>query len=135
MCGRKKISITIIAISKNSNLSLADKVSHFKGCNYFPITKTSELETFMIKHFNYIFFPIAHETKLTIKSEKVQIIQCIGGSNELPEEYENNKEDMVKPSKEVKFEFGSAFSSELLNKDGKFYTKGGLILLKINMMS
>ena len=129
----KKISITIIAISRNSNLSLADKVSHFKGCNYFPITKTSELETFMIKNFNYIFFPIAHETKLTIKSEKVQIIKCVGGSNELPDEYENNKEDIVKPSKEVKFEFGSAFSSELLNKDGNFYTKGGLILLKINI--
>ena len=40
----KGISITIIAISENSNLSLADKICHFKGCNYFSITKNSELE-------------------------------------------------------------------------------------------
>ena len=128
----KKISITIIAISQNSNLSLADKVCHFRGCNYFPITKTSELETFMIKNLKYIFFPIAHEIKLTVKSENSHILKCVGGGNELSDEFENNKEDIKKPSKEVTFELGSSFSSELLKRDDKVYTKGGLVLLKIN---
>ena len=135
----KGISITIIAISSNSNLSLADKISHFKGCNYFSITKSSELETYLVKQFNYIFFPIAHETKLTIKSENSQIIKCVGGDNEITDELENNdNNDAINSnSKEVSFNLGSAFSSELINiKDNegndKLYINGGLILLKIN---
>ena len=134
----KGISITIIAISEESNLTLADKVCHFKGCNYFSITKSSELETFMVKNFNYIFFPIAHNTKLNIISENSQIIKCIGGDNELPDDFENNESiEIPKPQKEISFEFGSAFSSELIRiKDNEgndnIYTKGGLILLKVN---
>ena len=96
-CAEEKgVSITIIAISSVSNLSLADKLSYFKGCNYFPITNTSDLETFMAKNFNYIFFPIAHDTKITIKSN-AQIIKCIGGENDLPNEYinQNNKDDTL----------------------------------------
>ena len=49
----KGISITLMAISSESNLSLADKLSHFKGCNYFPIAKSSDLETFLVKNFKY----------------------------------------------------------------------------------
>ena len=130
----KNISITIIAISRNSVLSLADKVCQFKGCNYFSITKSSELEKFMIKNFNYIFFPIAHEIKLTIKSENSSILKCIGGYNELPLNF-SHEDDGVEPpnaSKEISFDIGSAFSSELIKIDNKIYIKGGLILLKIN---
>ena len=129
----KNISITIIAISRNSILSLADKVCQLKGCNYFSITESCELEKFMIKNFNYIFFPIAHETKLTIKSENSNILKCIGGYNELPYEFSHEDGDEApNPSKEISFEIGSAFSSELIKIDNKIYTKGGLILLKIN---
>ena len=53
----KGVSITIMAISSDSNLTLADKLFHFKGCNYFAITKSSDLETFLVKNFNYAFFP------------------------------------------------------------------------------
>ena len=129
----KNISITIIAISRYSILSLADKVCKFKGCNYFSVTESCELEKFMIKNFNYIFFPIAHETKLTIKSENSNILKCIGGYNELS--YDFSHEDGYEapnPSKEISFDIGSAFSSELIKIDNKIYTKGGLILLKIN---
>ena len=51
----KNISITIIAISSESNLKLADKVCHFKGCNYFPLSKSSELEDYFAENFDYIF--------------------------------------------------------------------------------
>ena len=134
----KGVSITIIAISSESNLSLADKLSHFKGCNYFPITNTSDLENFLAKNFNYIFFPIAYDTKITIKSN-AQIIKCIGGENELSDEYINkdNKDEAPNPSNKLVFNFGSAFSSDLLKKidnngSEKLYSRGGLILLKIN---
>jgi uncharacterized protein YegL len=134
----KGVSITIMAISSESNLSLADKLSHFKGCNYFPITKSSDLETFLVKDFNYIFFPIAYDTKIKINSN-VQILKCVGGENTMSDEYMNidNKDEAPKPSNEVSFDFGSAFSSDLLKirdnlGEEKFYSRGGLILLKIN---
>jgi len=117
----KGISITIMAISSESNLTLADKLSHFKGCNYFPICKSSDLETYLVKNFNYIFFPIAYETKLTIKSENAQIIKCIGGENEIFDEYENRNNEFAPSApvlnNEIIFNFGSAFSSELLRMD------------------
>ena len=134
----KGVSITLMAISSESNLSLADKLSHFKGCNYFPIVKSSDLGIFLVKNFNYIFFPIAYDTKLKIKSN-VQIMNCAGGDNKISDEYANkdNKDEAPNPSNEYLFEFGSDFSSDLLrlkDKDDsvKLYNKGGLILLKIN---
>ena len=134
----KGISITIIAISSNSNLTLADKVCKYKGCNYFSITQSSDLETFLVKYYNYIFFPIAHELKLTVKSENSHIIKCIGADNEFTDEYENQDNTKVKDTKkEISFDLGSVFSSEIItikDKEGedKLYVKGGLILLKIN---
>ena len=134
----KDVSITLMAISSESNLSLADKLSHFKGCNYFPITKSSDLETFLVKDFNYIFFPISYDTKIKINSN-VQILKCVGGENTMSDEYMNidNKDEAPKPSNEVSFDFGSAFSSDLLKirdnlGEEKLYSRGGLILLKIN---
>ena len=134
----KDVSITLMAISSESNLSLADKLSHFKGCNYFPIAKSSDLETFLVKNLNYIFFPIAYDTKLKIKSN-VQIMNCVGGDNNISDEYDNkdNEDEAPNPSNEVLFKFGSDFSSDLLrikDTDGsmRLYNKGGLILLKIN---
>jgi hypothetical protein len=127
-----------MAISSESNLSLADKLCHLKGCNYFPITNSSDLETFLIKNFNYIFFPIAYDTKVTIKSN-AQILKCVGGGNDLFDEFNNrnNKVEAPNPSNEITFDFGTAFSSEILkikdiNGVEKLYSKGGLILLKIN---
>ena len=128
----KGVSIPIMAISSDSNLTLADRLSHFKGCNYFPITKSSDLETFLVKNFNYAFFPIAHGTKITIKSENAKIIKCIGGENEISNEFENNEEIAPYPSNEISFDFGSVFSSSLLNESEKIFSRGGLILLKIN---
>ena len=129
----KGVSITIMAISSESNLNLADKLCHFKGCNYFPITNSSDLETFLVKNFNYIFFPIAFDTKLKIKSN-AQILKCVGGGNNLLDEFnnQNNRDDAPNPSNEIKFDFGTAFSSDILKINEKLYSKGGLILLKIN---
>ena len=135
----KGIFITIIAISSNSNLTLADKVCKYKGCNYFSITQSSELETFLAKYYQYIFFPIAHELKLTIKSENSHLIKCIGADNEFTDEYEypDNTNKVKVTQKEISFDLGSVFSSEIItikDKEGedKLFVKGGLILLKIN---
>ena len=82
------ISVTIMSISSESNLALADKVCNFKGCNYFPICKSSDLDLYLVKNFKYIFFPVYYDTKLTIKSDNAQISKCIGGGNEICDEFE-----------------------------------------------
>ena len=82
---------TIMAISSESNIALADKLCHFNGCNYFTIAKSTDLEYYLVQNFDYFFFPIAHQTKLTIKSENANIIKCIGGENEVLDELSSEK--------------------------------------------
>jgi len=129
----KGISVTIMCISSESNLALADKVCNFKGCNYFPICKSSDLDLYLVKNFNYIFFPICYDTKLTIKSDNAQIYKCIGGGNEIFDEFENkNNESAPSISNEITFNLDSIFSSDILKVNDKIYSKGGLILLKVS---
>ena len=103
----KNISITFMAIGSESNLDLADKLCDFKGCNYFPITKTEELENYLTTNFKNIFFPVAHNTKITVncKNKDVKISKCIGASNPEPNININN---------EKIFNFGSCFPSDLI---------------------
>ena len=129
----KHISVTIMCISSESNLALADKVCNFKGCNYFPICKSSDLDLYLVKNFKYIFFPICYDTKLTIKSENAQISKCFGGGNEIIDEYENrNNESAPGLSNEITFNLGSIFSSDILKINDNIYSRGGQNILKIN---
>ena len=126
------IPCTIIAISSESNIALADKVCHFPGCNYFTVTKSSELEDYLVKNYNYIFFPIAYQTKMTVKSENAKIIKCIGDKNNILDELDKDKNNDLYKENNIEFDFGTAFSSELMLYKDKTYSKGGLILLKIS---
>ena len=121
---------TIMAISSESNIALADKLCHFNGCNYFTIAKSTDLEYYLVQNFNYFFFPIAHQTKLTIKSENANIIKCIGGENEVLDELNSEKKEINK--NKVEYDFGTSFSSKMIKSKEKYYSKGGLILIKIS---
>ena len=121
---------TIMAISSESNIALADKLCHFNGCNYFTIAKSTDLEYYLVQNFDYFFFPIAHQTKLTIKSENANIIKCIGGENEVLDELNSVKKDINK--NKVEYDFGTSFSSKMIKAKEKYYSKGGLILIKIS---
>ena len=128
----KNISITFMAIGSESNLDLADKLCDFKGCNYFPITKTKELENYLTTNFKNIFFPVAHNTKIRVncKNNGVKISKCIGASN---------PEASINPNNESIFNFGSCFPSDLItlkeNNEEKKYINGGIVLLKIETTS
>ena len=128
----KNISITFMAIGSDSNLSLADKLCDFKGCNYFPITNTEEIEKYLTTNFKNIFFPIANSTKIRIKCNNTNVIitKCIGGSNP-----EINKD----ANNEIFFNIGSCFPSDIITlkeKDvDKLYVQGGIIMLKIETTS
>ena len=129
---KNNISITFMAIGSESNLSLADKLCDFKGCNYFPITDTEEIENYLSTNFKNIFFPIINSTKIKIKcnNTNVKITKCIGGSNP-----EINKD----ANNEIFFNLGSSFPSDIINlkeKDvEKIYVKGGIVILKIETKS
>ena len=133
---KKEIPITIMAISSEANLILAEKLSKFKGCNYFSIYKSSDLENYLVKNFNYIFFPIAYDTKIIVKSENTKFLRCFGGENDLIDEFDNKNEDFSPApldfNNEIIFNLGSTFSSNLLKIKDNLYSKGGLILLKLN---
>ena len=123
-----KVPCTIMAISSESNIALADKLCHFDGCNYFTIAKSSDLEEYLVQNFNYYFFPIAYKTKLTINSENARILKCVGGEKDILDELNNNKEQQNE--KKIEYDFGTCFSSKMILLD-KQYSKGGLILIKI----
>lgn len=88
-----RIPVTVLAISSESNVALADKLCHFRGCNYFTVTKSSDLDNYLVQNFNYIFFPITYETKLIISSQNAKIIKCIGGDSTVLDEAINKKND------------------------------------------
>lgn len=125
---QKNISITFMAIGSDSNLSLADKLCDFKGCNYFPITKMEEIENYLFTNFKNIFFPVANNTKIKIKCKNsdVKINKCIGGSE---------PEINITANNESFFNIGSSFPSEIIklkdNENEKDYVRGGIVLLKI----
>ena len=126
----KHISITFMAIGSESNLDLADKLCDFEGCNYFPIAKSKELESYLVTNFKNIFFPVANNTKISVrcKNKDVKICKCIGGSN--PSIDTNANEDYF-------FNIGSCFPSEIItikeNNEEKQYVQGGIVLLKIEV--
>jgi len=128
----KHISITFMAIGSDSNLSLADKLCDFEGCNYFPIAKSEELESYLVTNFKNIFFPVANNTKINVrcKNKDAKISKCIGGSN--PSIDTNANDDSF-------FNIGSCFPSEIItikeNDEEKKYVKGGIVLLKIETKS
>ena len=124
-----KVPCTVMAISSESNIALADKLCHFDGCNYFTIAKSSDLEYYLVQNFDYFFFPIAYQTKLTIISEKVRIIKCIGGENDVLDELTNHENK--RGENKIEFNLGTSFSSKMIELD-KNYSKGGLILLKLS---
>ena len=127
-----KIPCTIIAISSESNIALADKLSHFPGCNYFTVIKSTDLENYLVNNFNYIFFPVAYELKMKIKSDNAKIIKCIGDQNTILDEFDKNKNQNAVIENKVEFDFGTSFSSDMLFLKDKAYSKGGYILLKIS---
>ena len=124
-----KVPCTIIAISSESNTILADKLCHFPGCNYFTVVKSSDLENYLVQNFQFIFFPIAYETKLTVTSENAKIIKCIGDDKNILDEIGQRKNEVN--DNKIQFDFGTSFSSQVMILD-KMYSKGGLILLKIS---
>jgi hypothetical protein len=92
------------------------------------VIKSNDLEDYLVNNFNYIFFPIAYETKLKIKSDNAKIIKCIGDQNTILDELDKNP---VIENK-IEFDLGTAFSSQLILEKNRAFSKGGLILLKIS---
>ena len=128
----KNISITFMTIGSDSNLSLADKLCEFKGCNYFSIAKTEELENFLVTNFKNIFFPVVHKAKLHVvcKNNNINIAKCIGYSG---------PEININANNESIFNIGTCFPSEIItlkedDKD-KNYVEGGIFLLKLQSLS
>ena len=116
-----KIEITIIGISQDANSHLAEVVSYEKGCNYYNVLYSNDLEKYLVKQFNYICFPYSYNVKIKYNSTNLKVVKCLGVGDKKIEE--GNNLDIC--------EMGSAVPSELKLINGENYMEGGLILLKL----
>ena len=116
-----KIEITIIGISQDANCHLAEVVAYEKGCNYYNVLYSDDLEKYLVKQFNYICFPYSYNVKVKYNSTNLKVVECLGVGDKKIEE--GNNLDIC--------EMGSAVPSELKLINGENYMEGGLILLKL----
>ena len=114
------IEVTIIGISQDANSHLAKIVSYEKGCNYYNVLESKDLEKYLVKQFNYLCFPYAYDIKIRYQSNNLKVIETIGVGDK---KIEGNNVKIC--------DIGSAIPSELKMIDGNFYMEGGLILLKL----
>ena len=104
----KGIYISILCISPTGNDSLAELVAYERGCNYYVITNSKDIEKHLVKEFNYICFPCNYKQKLTFVSNDMKIKECYGiGKSintkleEQVKQYENKYKDKLLKNKEM----------------------------------
>ena len=115
-----EIEVTIIGISQDANSHLAKVVSYEKGCNYYNVLESNDLEKYLVKQFNYLCFPYAYNINIKYQSNNLKVIETIGVGDK---KIEGNNVKIC--------DIGSAIPSELKMIDGNYYMEGGLILLKL----
>ena len=115
-----EIEVTIIGISQDANSHLAKVVSYEKGCNYYNVLESNDLEKYLVKQFNYLCFPYAYNINIKYQSNNLKVIETIGVGEK---KIEGNNVKIC--------DIGSAVPSELKMINGNYYMEGGLILLKL----
>ena len=120
----KKIEITIIGISQDANSHLAELVAYEKGCNYYNVLNSDDLEKYLVKRFNYICFPYCYNAKIKYTSKDLKVVESIGVGDK---EINGNDVDIC--------EMGSGVPSELNIINDEIYMQGGLILLKLKQQN
>ena len=115
-----EIEVTIIGISQDANSHLAKVVSYEKGCNYYNVLESNDLEKYLVRQFNYLCFPYAYNINIKYQSNNLKVIETIGVGDK---KIEGNNVKIC--------EIGSAVPSELKMINGNYYMEGGLILLKL----
>ena len=115
-----KIEITIIGISQDANSHLAEIVAYEKGCNYYNVLNSSDLEKYLVKQFNYLCFPYSYNVKVKYNSKNLKVVECIGAGDK---KIEGNDVDVC--------DIGCSIPSDLKIINDEIYMEGGLILLKL----
>ena len=118
------IEVSIIGISQDANSHLAKIVSYEKGCNYYNVLESQDLEKYLVKQFNYLCFPYAYNIKIRYQSNNLKVIETIGVGDK---KIEGNNVNIC--------DIGSAVPSELKMINGNYFMEGGLILLKLEKQS
>ena len=114
------IEVSIIGISQDANSHLAKIVSYERGCNYYNVLESKDLEKYLVKQFNYLCFPYSYDIKIRYQSNNLKVIGTIGVGDK---KIEGNNVKIC--------DIGSAVPSELKMINGNYYMEGGLILLKL----
>ena len=115
-----QIEITIIGISQDANSHLAEIVSYDRGCNYFNVLNSNDLDKYLVQNFNYMCFPYSYNINLKYKSNNLIVEKCIGAGEK---ELKGNDVNICNIS--------CAIPSPLKIINDETFMEGGLILLKL----
>lgn len=74
----KDIYTTIVGIGQNANLLLAEKVSKAVGFNYIACFNKKDIDFCLIEKYKFLFFPIAVDISLDLKSSQVELVDVYG---------------------------------------------------------
>ena len=116
----EQIEITIIGISQDANSHLAEIVSYDRGCNYFNVLSSNDLNKYLVQNFNYMCFPYSYNINLKYKSNNLKVVKCIGAGEK---EINGNEVNICNIS--------CAIPSPLKIINNEIFMEGGLILLKL----
>ena len=120
------IELTVILI-EHQNVKLANSLCYNRGCSYFCFSKKEDIEKYIDNHLNYMLFPHSYDYDVVYTSTNSKIYKCIGvGKAEI--DSKKTKEGMKTRSL---MNTKSSFPSDLIVRKGEYYSKGGLILLKV----
>lgn len=104
----KHIELTLIGISQDANSHLAEIVTYERGCSYFNVLTSKDLEKYLVKDFNYFCFPYSYDLKIKFGSGDSKVTQCIGvgekkiESEKLIVENDNVDGNFLKHKRELK---------------------------------
>ena len=120
------IELTFILI-EHQNVKLTNSLCYNRGCSYFCFSKKEDIEKYIDNHLNYMLFPHSYDYDVVYTSTNSKIYKCIGvGKAEI--DSKKTKEGMKTRSL---MNTKSSFPSDLIVRKGEYYSKGGLILLKV----
>ena len=116
------IYTTFIAVGMDANMSLIEKISKTRGCNYYSVRSTKEFHDKMNEEFRFMVNPLAFDVCFTLKSEanSCEIEKVYGASTQ-------QENDIINDGEIIRIH--TLFPSKRSDKNGK--TKGGIQLIKL----
>lgn len=75
---KQGVSVDIIGIGQNLNLSYSQKVADIKNVSLHTVSKQEEMRKILVDDFEFNFFPIAKDFKIEFYSNNIEVLKTYG---------------------------------------------------------